>query len=352
MRLVSGSHSSPLYENKNQKIKKSSKEEKTSKITRPEKQKVGSLGKNILSKIQPEIDIKKQPQISFLKNVASPKESLDLIYQAKNQISLFDKPECNYILVFKLIDKQLSLVTDELESNVSILKYDDGNFDVVFKEECNKVNLSEALETQKKEIGIENFEQVKYYSLDENTWTKFHVEIPERFPSLALAEHPFVETKAASKEKVKKAGVGERAQRQIKTPEFRRSDIAPDILAKLPPQVIKIAFQTLMKEPDVGKLKAEKQKQILHDYLNWTLMAYQIYKENIVAESKERQVPLTTLKKETAFWEESLPPFPIIVKSNAQLYRGDLKAKTLELIANYFDKHHKELDAISPLAIS
>lgn len=341
MRPISSSNSSPLYEGKHDETKKTHKKEKG---------KVGHVGKEIISKIHPEIDFKKQPQISFLKTLAISEAPVNLIVNPRTSISLIGKPECNFILIFKLVDNQLSLVADELHADVSIMKYATGRFDVVFKENCNREDLSKAIKMQQQEIGIKDMKDVEYYALNDRNWTKFHVEIKEKYPMLSMAEQPFAleEEKKARGEKASSS----KNQTIGKAPAFNRKEISPEILAKLPIPIVKMAFQALMKHPDVSRLKAEKQKQILHEYLEWTLMAYAIYKENIVAEAKERQIPVEALKKELTFWQDSLPPFPIIVKSNTQLFRGDLKAKTLELISNYFETHQREKEIINPLAIS
>lgn len=226
------------------------------------------------------------------------------------------------------------------EANVVVLREKETDkFNVIINHNCNREEVQTAFQEQAQNFGV-NPQKVTYYQVaNGEMWSHFQAELNLRFPQLAPQQTSSKDDSSSiTQEEIRNQGRKEGPQKTKTKQKIPKEITQQATLAALKNSVRK----SLSSYKEFSDQKAEEKRRVENDVLKWTLRAYDRAKEDLSKELKKGEVNTERLKKRAPLWADSLPPFPIIVRTNPQLYRGELKAKTLEQIAVLLERQNRE----------
>lgn len=223
------------------------------------------------------------------------------------------------------------------EANVVVLKHEETNkFNVLIHPNVPMANVQTAFQKQSQAFGI-NPKQVSYHQITSpQLWGQFQAELILRYPYLAQQQAPN-ELPKSSEQPAATSNVDKKERPAKTTKEKVDKTAEQDAIEKFQ----KAARKNLSVLPEFNKQKVEEKKRVERDVITWNQRAYDVAKADIAKGIKAKEVDAGAIKKRIPVWSESLPPYPIIVRTNPQLYRGELKAKTLEQLAVLFEQKER-----------
>lgn len=248
--------------------------------------------------------------------------------------------------MFSFVDDKLILTNNLNEANLHIFEDKSGNFLPFINSNCDHQKVLIALQSEGHNFGIDSTKLLPAYIVPDHLWIPFQLQVATAFPEFGIANQNTV-MESNELEGSAKASSSYRTLNDRKMISSFISEMAETQQRKLNKEEIIFLrgfLKDFRKNADTSSIKSEREKQQLdRDILRWTLQAYDLQKANIDRELKNKGLSKEKYIERVAKWQDSLPPFPLIVKTNAQLYRGDLKAKTLEMIATSFYQQQNEV---------
>lgn len=291
--------------------------------------------------------IKNEPYFESKSNLVKKEESFGKEFDVKNYEKISDIETIKYLLDKSVLNSLLIYegnafreTTILAEANVVVLREKETDkFNVIINHNCNREEVQTAFQEQAQNFGV-NPQKVTYYQVaNGEMWSHFQAELTLRFPQLAPQQTSSKDdSSSVTQEEIRNQGRKEGPQKTKTKQKIPKEITQQATLAALKNSVRK----SLSSYKEFSDQKAEERRRVENDVLKWTLRAYDRAKEDITKEIKKGEVNIERLKKRAPLWADSLPPFPIIVRTNPQLYRGELKAKTLEQIAVLLERQNRE----------
>ncbi|KAF3363321.1 hypothetical protein PHSC3_000075 [Chlamydiales bacterium STE3] len=185
-----------------------------------------------------------------------------------------------------------------------------------------------------------NLEESSICSLNADAWGKLKEEITQHHPNLfGSRDEPFYSDNRKNLifERLKS---GTKIEVRAKLLPLKFSDPMIEEASQpleFPSRAIirhlsTLFFHNAIELPDDRRLCV----LLLREYLKWALKAYLVLKDALSKENCLREVSLVSLKEKIACWAESIPPIILKVTTDPQLFRGDLRQMTLNILAIHF----------------
>lgn len=217
------------------------------------------------------------------------------------------------------------------EANLFIVKKQNGKFDLWIDEGCDPDEVQKAMHLQGHKFGIDPNEIENCYVIPIALREEFHEKLRSKYPTLfptQQAQDKTTEIDPKESPNLIRPPLENKIWKEFekKLNKTEKEDI-PFIKF-----LQKVISNSLAKNSIVADLKRIKDKEkVTIEFLNWALSQYNVLKEFLSRDIQSKEITKERFSEKISKWRDSLPPFPLIVRSSVQLTRGELKGKTFEL---------------------
>lgn len=262
-------------------------------------------------------------------------QQLNLEFTKCNNINeiLAKLPEnCVRKVALILVNGDFEEIHELDKADLIALQDEKQKFHLLTLDNNNTTAIQNAILKHGHKFGINPNNIAASYTVPQAMWGNLVFQLGQKYPNLFIVPQVQPEKPDKSTDTTQQSGPVQQIDAAWKSLGPWLTKINQKPLNQLLEKIAKRVIGGLLKNNSIQDNIKFEQKQVLNrEILQWTLKTYNLYKENLDKENLNKAISRTEFLALVSKWRRSLPPFPIIVRSDNDLYSGDLKAKTLEL---------------------